>query len=188
MRIFFAILFYMLVLYHMRKSWGASRVHGRACTFCLWKVPWQLLIFPWSFSKISSGHINGILYHQRWQSCLTSKSILCRLCAFHRYVLTYMQAYWWWHSLGPAHATRPRIHHPALGKHLNFYRSPCFVIDLQNLMYVRPKTPQRKGPGLTASCPWPRAGDDVTVISGRLQAGTQLYGLGICIKDQSEGP
>ena len=42
--------------------------------------------------------------------------------------------------------TRPGIHHPALGKHLNFYYSPCFTIDKYNLRCVRPQNTTKTAP------------------------------------------
>ena len=86
--------------------------------------------------------------------------------------------------------TRPWIPNQALGKHLNYHYSPCFTVNLQHLRCVSPQNTTETGPR-----PRPRphsqpapTGDDVTVISGRLQAGHQLYRLRICRKDQSEGP
>ena len=77
---------------------------------------------------------------------------------------------------------------PPPPEHLNFYHSPWLTIDLQNLRHIITENTTDTCPSITASCLWTGLGYDVTVISGRLQTGTQVHWLKICSKGQSEGP
>ena len=107
----------------------------------------------------------------------TTKQSTTKPCAYFLGYTVFVPGGLW----GP---TRPGIHHPALGKHLNFYYSPCFTIDLYNLRCVTPQNTTETGPRPHSQLPisscrrwrhsnqWEAPGWDPVMLTENLQKGS----------------
>ena len=100
------------------------------------------------------------------QCLIGSTKMLCLTKGLSLISLNISSCHWVWKQsfdqemsciCGLSGPTRPGIHHPALGKHLNFYYSPCFTTYFA-IRYVsatrNPGTNQPAAVMCRPLCPW----------------------------------